>query len=848
MADVRSQAAGDTGTVALAVVCAVDGIFSLFLFNNLPRFPVTGELQQVLVVFRLDKHTVLVIRVEGYLAVVLFFLQDVVQPVIQVFRPFVPGAVYPCDTSGTVALILAAQPVETDFRNYLSQPVQLEEIVVARLVSDAPELQLAVVAECDPVAFLLTAFQYSQRPIGELHFTDVVRSMYHVPHGVVLEPVHVTVRFFQPYQVVRPVIGVPGGIAFDIHRLYKPAPAVVFPPAEQAVGEPQQFEVVAVVEGEGIDASLPVGNGMQYASLVSVFHGFPAEGGAADDTVHPVVIPRKLFPSRRAEQDQVAVSIVAQERILAVLVRYPDRLTGLVVGSLAGIAFGVDRDLQFLISVVLLARDSPIGIHYLVDELVLPVMVFGFGTFPVTDMGVAFAVADEVLHDAAVPPCMHTTGVLTFALVFPMEGHASLVGQLYQQMPVGIDKMLADIQRIDGLHHVAPVVITIADKPGFLTVLSHGHTAYPSQSVGFHLQAFPPRRYDSRQFSSRSVFETDAEPVFGGYVRHHAVAEAVLRSVEPVLQSPDIGQQITLPVKRPEQLFLAVKIGVSRFQHGQERLPSVGMAEEESPFFQPPDTQVVTVVPVVTQRAIHGGIAVISAFPNDGDGAGQFEIHVGVVHPACCRIDRLAECLAFDGLKNVRQPVLSFLSQSVNQVLELVAQFLPHFSQPLEPELHCQREHVDGGRSAHEHRLAYGSDGGEHGCGCQQRLAHLLGLSLAGNGRDADQVAGERRMCQRGAGGTVRQHGRAAHPHFRLGHAADQRCRVQDECRQVHDAYARLRNPLVMHLHRGRHPLENAARHSRHPFGNGWHGGGDACHDVRHEVIYFPHMRHGHDG
>ena len=100
--------------------------------------------------------------------------------------------------------------------------------------------------------------------------------------------------------------------------------------------------------------------------------------------------------------------------------------------------------------------------------------------------------------------------------------------------------------------------------------------------------------------------------------------------------------------------------------------------------------------------------------------------------PACCRIDRLAECLAFDGLENVRQPVLSFLSQSVNQVLELVAQFLPHFSQPLEPELHCQREHVDGGRPAHEHRLAYGSDGGEHGCGCQQRLAHLLGLPLRG--------------------------------------------------------------------------------------------------------------------
>lgn len=154
---------------------------------------------------------------------------------------------------------------------------------------------------------------------------------------------------------------------------------------------------------------------------------------------------------------------------------------------------------------------------------------------------------------------MHTTGVLTFALVFPMERHASLIGQLYQQMLVGIDEMLADIQCVGGLHHVAPVVITIADKPGILAILSHGHTAYPSQFIGFHFQAFPPRRYDSRQFSSRSVFETDAESVFGGYARHHAVAEAVLRSVEPILKSPDVGQQITLPVKRPEQLFLAVK-------------------------------------------------------------------------------------------------------------------------------------------------------------------------------------------------------------------------------------------------------------------------------------------------
>ena len=237
MADVRSQAAVDAGTVALAVVRAVDDIFSLFFLYNLSRLPVTGELQQVLAVLRLDEHTVLVIRVKGYLAVVLFFLQDVVQSVIQVFRPFVPGAVHTGNTSRTIALVLTPQAVETDFRNDLPQSVQLEEIVVARLVADAAELQLTVVAERNPVPVLLTAFQYPQRPVGKLYLTDVVLGMYHVPHGIVLKQVHIAVRFFQPYQVVRPVVGITGGIAFDVHRLYEPAPAVVFPPTEQPVGE-----------------------------------------------------------------------------------------------------------------------------------------------------------------------------------------------------------------------------------------------------------------------------------------------------------------------------------------------------------------------------------------------------------------------------------------------------------------------------------------------------------------------------------------------------------------------------------------------------------------------------------
>ena len=237
MTDVRSQTAGDAGTVAFAVIGAADGVFSLPFLCNQSRLPVTGELQQVLAVLRLNEHAVLVVRVKRYLSVILFLLQYVVQSVIQVFRPFVPGAIHTGNTSRTIALVLTPQAVETYFRNDLPQSVQLEEIVVARLVADAAELQLTVVAERNPVPVLLTAFQYPQRPVGKLYLTDVVLGMYHVPHGIVLKPVHVAIRFLQPYQVVRAVVGITGGIAFDVHRLYEPAPAVIFPPTEQPVGE-----------------------------------------------------------------------------------------------------------------------------------------------------------------------------------------------------------------------------------------------------------------------------------------------------------------------------------------------------------------------------------------------------------------------------------------------------------------------------------------------------------------------------------------------------------------------------------------------------------------------------------
>ena len=87
---------------------------------------------------------------------------------------------------------------------------------------------------------------------------------------------------------------------------------------------------------------------------------------------------------------------------------------------------------------------------------------------------------------------MHTAGILPLTFIFPMEGHTPLVGKLYQQVSAGIDEMLADIQRIQRLHHVAPVIVTVTDQLHLLTVLIPGYAEHPSQSVGFHFQEFSP--------------------------------------------------------------------------------------------------------------------------------------------------------------------------------------------------------------------------------------------------------------------------------------------------------------------------------------------------------------------
>ena len=102
-------------------------------------------------------------------------------------------------------------------------------------------------------------------------------------------------------------------------------------------------------------------------------------------------------------------------------------------------------------------------------------------------------------------------------------------------------------------------------------------------------------------------------------------------------------------------------------------------------------------------------------------------------------------------------------------------------------------------------------------------------------------------MRQGGTGGAVRQYCRAAHPHLGLGHAADQRGGMQDVGRQVHDADARLGDPLAVYLHGRGHALEYAARHACHAARGRGDGRCQACHEVGHEVVHLAHVRHGHD-
>ena len=75
-------------------------------------------------------------------------------------------------------------------------------------------------------------------------------------------------------------------------------------------------------------------------------------------------------------------------------------------------------------------------------------------------------------HSGHSPPYLHIPNGRTYPLV----------GKLYQQVSAGIDEMLADIQRIQRFHHVAPVIVTVTDQLHLLTVLIHGNAEYPSDS------------------------------------------------------------------------------------------------------------------------------------------------------------------------------------------------------------------------------------------------------------------------------------------------------------------------------------------------------------------------------
>ena len=111
-------------------------------------------------------------------------------------------------------------------------------------------------------------------------------------------------------------------------------------------------------------------------------------------------------------------------------------------------------------------------------------------------------------------------------------------------------------------------------------------------------------------------------------------------------------------------------MGFSKFQYGQERFPSVSMAECERPFLQLPYAQIVTVVPVVSQRTVHGGITVIGTFPYDGNRTRKLEVHIGVIDPARSSVHRLTEYDASCFLENPGKPGIQsrLVYQSMQQM------------------------------------------------------------------------------------------------------------------------------------------------------------------------------------
>ena len=327
----------------------------------------------------------------------------------------------------------------------------------------------------------------------------------------------------------------------------------------------------------------------------------------------------------------------------AVLVRRQHGQAELVEGGAAAESLGVYRHVQFLELVVVLPRHAPVGVHHLIYQLVLAMEVFGGVSQAVGGAGDPLAVFDVVFHHPAVAPRVDAAGRPALAVVFPMEAHARLVGE-FRQLVSLVAEAFHRSQRVLRGYHVTRLVIAVAHEQ---CVLAVGHQVYSCDAplvVRLHVEGLATRIGNPVQPSARAVMQANACAVGCGHFGDHPQPVRPFRPPEAVGKPRIVvTDSIARLFAHPFQVFAPVVERLADAEEGACRLTAVPVAERHAQPLHLAHAHAVAVVPVVAQRPVHLGVAVIGAFPHDGDGAGQLEVHVGVEHPARGGIHGFAE-------------------------------------------------------------------------------------------------------------------------------------------------------------------------------------------------------------
>ena len=410
--------------------------------------------------------------------VVVAFLQHIARPVQLVVRLPSARAYHACHPACSVAQVFSFQAVETRLLHHLAQSVEPEGVAFAAFVDDLAQLQLAVVSESHVAAELPPARERAQRAVVELHVVQHVRGPDEVARGVVREVVHVAVRLLDAYQVAGVVVGVGRDVPKHVARPHHAPAAVVPPVAVQSVREGEPYQLVPRIVRQCEGTPFAVGDARQVAPLVGVGITLTAGKRALHHAVALVVFPCRAPAFGRRHRGEVAPCIVGVTRLAAVLVRRQHGQAEFVEGGAAAVAFGVYRHVQFLELVVVLSGHAPVGVHYLIYQLVLAMEVFGGVSQTVGGAGYPLAVFDAVFHHPAVAPRVDAAGRLAPTVVFPMETHARLVGEFHQLVSL-VAETFHRSQRILRGCHVARLVVAVAHKQGVLAVGSRSSLCTP---------------------------------------------------------------------------------------------------------------------------------------------------------------------------------------------------------------------------------------------------------------------------------------------------------------------------------------------------------------------------------